>query len=74
LNLAEKEKEYRDLYENAPIPYLSMDRDGKIYRCNQEACLLSGYDKPELIDLNVLGLFANRKEADENFNLIRQIS
>jgi PAS domain S-box-containing protein len=70
LNLAEKEKEYRDLYENAPISYLSMDRDGKIYRCNQEACLLSGYDKPELIGLNVLGLFANKKEAGQNFNSI----
>lgn len=72
LNLAQKEREYRDLYENAPIPYLSMDRDGKIYRCNQEACLLSGYDKLELIGLNVLGLFANKKQIDENFNSIRQ--
>ncbi len=73
LNLAKKEKEYRDLYENAPISYLSMDRDGKIYRCNQEARLLSGYEKSELIGINVLGLFANKKEANQNFNSMRQI-
>jgi PAS domain S-box-containing protein len=72
LNLVEKEREYRDLYENAPISYLSMDRVGTIYRCNQQACLLSGYDKHELMGLNVLDLFANKKQPDQNFDSIWQ--
>ena len=70
LNLAENERRYRDLYENAPIAYLSIDRHGNILRCNQEACLLSGYDKSELYGKNVQDLFANKEEADQNFHLI----
>jgi len=72
LDLAEKERNYRDLYENAPIAYLSMDRHGNVFRCNQEACFLSGYDKNELIGRNVQGLFANKQNAERNFEVIWQ--
>lgn len=49
LELVENEKKYRDLYENAPIAYFSMDPDGVILKCNNNMQKLSGYDKEELM-------------------------
>ncbi len=71
-DLAENERRYRDLYENAPIAYFSMDHHGNIFRCNQEACHLSGYDKTELIGKNVQSLFADKKKAEQIFQSILQ--
>lgn len=71
-DLAENERRYRDLYENAPIAYFSMDRHGNIFRCNHEACHLSGYDKSELIGKNVQSLFADKKKAGQAFHSIWQ--
>jgi PAS domain S-box-containing protein len=49
INLLENERKYRDLYENAPIAYFSMDYRGNIIKCNNNMLRLSGYSKEELI-------------------------
>ncbi|MCP3945139.1 MAG: response regulator [Desulfobacteraceae bacterium] len=72
LDLAENERKYRDLYENAPIAYFSMDRDGKILRCNQKACFLSEYEKHQLYGKNVQDLFGDKEQVEQNFYLIWQ--
>jgi len=36
---------YHELYESAPIPYLSVDRDGTIVRCNQAAAAAFGRER-----------------------------
>ncbi|MBC2703645.1 ATP-binding protein [Desulfobacula sp.] len=48
LELIENEKKYRDLYENAPVAYFSMDNQGIIIKCNYTTSKLSGYEKEEL--------------------------
>ena len=48
-DLVENERRYRDLYENAPIAYLSMDVQGNIIKCNNNVLKLSGYSKEDLM-------------------------
>lgn len=63
-DLIENEKRYRDLYENAPIAYISLDPDGIILNCNRKALQLSGYAASELIGRNARDLFARARGAD----------
>jgi PAS domain S-box-containing protein len=55
--LIENEKNYRDLYENAPIAYITMDPEGRILKCNQKAEILSGYTRDELVNQRAAPLF-----------------
>ncbi len=43
------EKKYRDLYDNAPDMYHSLDRNGIIIDCNETEARTLGYKKEELI-------------------------
>lgn len=67
-DLSENEKKYRDLYENAPLAYLSIDSDGIIFQCNRQAVQLSGYTRKELIGKPVLNLFG--QEPGHSFEAI----
>lgn len=57
--LIDNERKYRDLYENAPIAYFSMDSQGVIIKVNQTTLTLSGYTKQELIGHNILEFHAH---------------
>ena len=57
--LVENEKKYRDLYENAPIAYFSIDPERNIIKCNHNASKLSGYGKEELTGMNIMDLYVN---------------
>jgi len=59
LELVENEKKYRDLYENAPIAYFSVDPQRVITKCNHNASKLSGYGKEELTGLSIMDLYVN---------------
>ena len=60
--LVENEKKYRDLYENAPIAYFSMDNQGTIIKFNHNALKLSGYGKEELTGRNIMELHVDDQE------------
>ena len=47
--LAESEKGFRLLYEEAPIPYQSLDEDGNLLQVNTAWLELLGYDREEVI-------------------------
>ncbi len=60
--LGESEEKYRDLYENAPIAYFSINLDnGTIIRCNNAAEKLLGYDKKSLLGMKILDLYARTR-------------
>jgi phosphate/phosphite/phosphonate ABC transporter binding protein len=63
--LRESENQYRDLYENAPIAYLSVGTDGRIGMCNGHAERLLGRAKGELVGRPVLDLYAEGAEGRE---------
>lgn len=72
LELAANEKRYRDLYENAPIAYFSIDPKGIIFRSNRQARLLSGYGPRDLDGRNIISLFAEPREASAAMASIRE--
>ncbi|MCS7163858.1 MAG: PAS domain S-box protein [Thermodesulfovibrio sp.] len=43
------EKKYRDLYDNAPDMYHSVDKNGIIIECNETEAKMLGYKKEEII-------------------------
>ena len=47
--LRESEAKYRDLYDNAPDMYHSLDRNGIIVQCNETEAKMLGYEKEEII-------------------------
>jgi PAS domain S-box-containing protein len=69
------EAKYRDLFENAPDLYASLDpRDGRLLDCNQTACLALGHARTELIGRSVLELYAPeaRPQAERALERFRQ--
>ncbi len=57
--LRASEQRYRDLYEEAPVGYLSISVDGRIVSANQRASQLVGYSAEELRGLPVADLFGS---------------
>lgn len=45
----ENEKRFRLLFQNAPMPYQSLDRDGRIIDVNRKWLRILGYSRPEVI-------------------------
>ena len=62
--LLSSEQSYRDLYENAPVAYLSISPgDGSILRFNSEAVRLLGYKKESLAQMKVFELYADTEHG-----------
>ncbi len=47
--LREREERYRDLYDNAPVMYHTIDTKGVVLECNQTEVDMLGYSKEEII-------------------------
>ncbi|MFH2093782.1 MAG: PAS domain S-box protein [Pseudomonadota bacterium] len=62
--LIDNEKNYRNLYQTAPIAYISMDIKGVILNCNQMAQYLFGYDAQDLIGRNVDSFLFKKDQRD----------
>ncbi|MFQ5857549.1 MAG: EAL domain-containing protein [Anaerolineae bacterium] len=63
--LRESEKQYRDLYEEAPIAYFSVDIDGRITRVNPYTAQMSGYTRDDLVGRPVFDLYADTPSGKE---------
>ncbi|MCG8567965.1 MAG: ATP-binding protein [Desulfobacterales bacterium] len=72
-DLAVNEQRFRDLYENAPIAYFSMDYQGAIFRCNRMAESLLGYDKTELVGQNVVTFLSHAADTQIKYGSIWDI-
>jgi PAS domain S-box-containing protein len=57
--LGEREQDYRDLFEQAPIAYVSVGTDGRIKKVNQRAAQLFGCSVGELTGRLVFDLYAD---------------
>src|SRR5262249_29198575 len=57
--LAESDGLYRDLYENAPNPYLIVGVDGRILRVNRRVTEVLGYSASELVGAPVHSFMAD---------------
>lgn len=72
LDLARAEEKYRDLYENAPDMYHSIDKDGYIIEVNQTEVNALGYSKEELIGRHLTDIFTkdSKKEFEKDFPVL----
>ncbi len=49
---------YRELYSGAPVPYLSIDIEGRVMECNRAVESFTGYTTRELLGMKVPELYA----------------
>ncbi len=63
--LAKSEENYRDLYNNAPNAYFSIDTKGTIIRCNKQAALLLGISPEALPGRKVFSLYADTADGKQ---------
>lgn len=49
----ESEEKYRNLYNNAPDMYHTLDKDGIFTECNETECRMLGYKKEEIIGRSI---------------------
>ncbi len=64
---------YRDLFEAAPVPYLSLDRDGRIVAANRAACRLVGSRTDELAGIRLAKLL-RREDGDRLYRALPTVS
>jgi two-component system cell cycle sensor histidine kinase/response regulator CckA len=57
--LRESEQKYRDLYENAPDMYHTLDENGIMIECNETEARMLGYKKEEIIGRPVTDFFTD---------------
>ena len=67
--LRESETKYRDLYDNAPDMYHTLDKDGIITDCNETEARMLGYKKEEIIGRPVADFFTeeSRRLFEKDF-------
>ena len=63
--LLDSEQRYRDLYENAPLGYQSLDENGNISEVNDAWCNTFGYQRVEIIGMNFSGFLT--MESNKKF-------
>jgi len=63
--IRKSEEKYRDLYDNAPDMYHTLDKNGIIIDCNETEARMLGYNKNEIIGRPVTHFFT--KESQEFF-------
>lgn len=68
-NLKESQKRYKDLWDNAPVAYHIVDRNGIIIDVNKTELRLLGYTKKEMLGKPIFDFIipSQRKQARERF-------
>ncbi|MCX8030888.1 MAG: PAS domain S-box protein [Thermodesulfovibrionales bacterium] len=62
--LRESEEKYRDLYDNAPDMYHSVNKDSIIIDCNETEAKMLGYKKEEIIGRPITDFFTEKSKQD----------
>jgi len=75
LELQKLKSEYEDLYENAPVGYHSIDKDGNIVRINDTELKWLGYTREELLGQSIRKLYApeSQKTFDVKFKQLMEM-
>ena len=60
--LQKSEARYRDLYDNAPDMYHTLDENGVILNCNETETRMLGYEKKEIIGKHITDFFTEESK------------
>jgi two-component system cell cycle sensor histidine kinase/response regulator CckA len=69
--LAESEKRYRTLFENAPVGIAISTVEGNILACNEMLQNITGYSESEMKEKNVADTYVDIADRNEIFDRIR---
>lgn len=72
--LMESTERYRALFEDAPVAYHEINRDGVIVRVNRAECELLGWNKEELLGRPVWELISSGQKATSEIQVKRKLS
>jgi PAS domain S-box-containing protein len=61
--IKDSEQKFRDLYEEAPIAYFSIESDKSILRVNKAAERLLGYNEDEFLNMKVFDLYPDTDDG-----------
>ncbi len=70
--LRESEERFQDLYNNAPVAYLAVGKDGRVRRANEQTVALLGYALDDLIGRPVFDLYADTPAGKEKARQVFQ--
>jgi len=72
-DLQASERKYRELYEEAPLMYHTIDSAGRILDCNRREAEVLGYTKQELLGMRIADLMTDRsrEEFQETLEIVR---
>jgi len=72
-SLHRSEKKYRDLYDNAPDMYHSINKDGIIIECNDTEAKMLGYRKEDIIGRPIACFLTeeSRKIYEQEFSVLK---
>ena len=73
--LRSSEEKYKDLYNNAPDMYHSVDKNGIIIECNDTEARLLGYDKSEIIGKHITNFLSesSKQDHEREFPFMKEI-
>jgi PAS domain S-box len=72
--LRESEERFRELFEDAPVAYHEIDREGVIRRVNRAECALLGYTAAEMIGHHVWDFVIQEAQATSREEVLRKLS
>jgi PAS domain S-box-containing protein len=72
--LRESEERFRELFEDAPVPYHEIDREGIIRRVNRAECALLGYSPSEMLGHHVWDFVIEEAQATSREQVLRKLS
>jgi PAS domain S-box-containing protein len=72
--LRESEERFRELFEDAPVPYHEIDREGIIRRVNRAECALLGYSPSEMLGHHVWDFVIEDAKATSREQVLRKLS
>ena len=72
--LRESEERFRELFEDAPVAYHEIDREGIVRRVNRAECALLGYSPSEMIGHHVWDFVIQEAQATSRDEVMRKLS
>ncbi len=73
-SLKESREQYRRLFEDAPVAYHEIDREGLIVRVNKAECQLLGWNKDEMLGRPVWDFISSGQKETSKSHVKRKLS
>jgi PAS domain S-box-containing protein len=73
VELEQSHADYADLYDFAPVGYLTIDRSGMIHKSNLTACAILGVEREKLMGMPLSAFFAPTESQNVFYLFLRRV-